>query len=116
MGWLSPHPPLRGTLSQRERDNVQGRPFPLGVGVMQVSNLLPAGTMFRAVPLPLGEGAAKRRVRVSGAPLSYNHRIMSDDSYNPGQIEPKWREYWISNHLHEARNDDPRPKYYCLDM
>src|SRR6266568_4617673 len=41
---------------------------------------------------------------------------MSDDSYNPGQIEPKWREYWISNHLHEARNDDPRPKYYCLDM
>src|SRR3989442_1490547 len=41
---------------------------------------------------------------------------MSDESYNPAETEPKWREYWISNHLHEARDDDPRPKYYCLDM
>jgi len=41
---------------------------------------------------------------------------MSDESYNPREIESKWREYWISNGLHEARDDDPRPKYYCLDM
>ena len=41
---------------------------------------------------------------------------MSGESYNPGQIEPKWREYWISNGLHEAKDDDPQPKYYCLDM
>jgi leucyl-tRNA synthetase len=41
---------------------------------------------------------------------------MSEDGYNHTQIEPKWREYWISHHLHEARDDDPRPKYYCLDM
>ncbi|HYR88710.1 MAG TPA: leucine--tRNA ligase [Terriglobia bacterium] len=41
---------------------------------------------------------------------------MSEESYNHREIEPKWREYWISNHLHEARDDDPRPKYYCLDM
>src|SRR2546422_6999392 len=41
---------------------------------------------------------------------------MSDESYNPAETEPKWREYWTSNHLHEARDDDPRPKYYCLDM
>src|SRR6516162_373187 len=46
----------------------------------------------------------------------YNHRIMSGESYNPVEIEPKWREYWISHHLHEAKDDDPRPKYYCLDM
>src|SRR5437870_9944678 len=46
----------------------------------------------------------------------YNHRIMSDESYKHREIEPKWREYWISNGLHEARDDDPRPKYYCLDM
>src|SRR5438105_15129272 len=46
----------------------------------------------------------------------YNHGIMSVDGYNPEEIEPKWRDYWISNHLHEARDDDPRPKYYCLDM
>src|SRR6266436_2329770 len=42
--------------------------------------------------------------------------MMSGESYNPGEIEPKWREYWISNRLHEAKDDDPRPKYYCLDM
>jgi leucyl-tRNA synthetase len=41
---------------------------------------------------------------------------MSGESYDPGQIEPKWREYWISNGLHEAKDDDPQPKYYCLDM
>ena len=41
---------------------------------------------------------------------------MSGESYNPGQIEPKWREYWISNGLHEAKDDNPQPKYYCLDM
>jgi len=31
---------------------------------------------------------------------------MSDESYAHGEIEPKWREYWISNRLHEARDDD----------
>jgi leucyl-tRNA synthetase len=41
---------------------------------------------------------------------------MSVESYNPVEIESKWREYWISNRLHEAKDDDPRPKYYCLDM
>jgi leucyl-tRNA synthetase len=41
---------------------------------------------------------------------------MSVENYIPGDIEPKWRDYWISNRLHEARDDDPRPKYYCLDM
>ena len=41
---------------------------------------------------------------------------MSVENYSPGEIEPKWREYWISNSLHEAKDDDPRPKYYCLDM
>src|SRR6516162_8092491 len=41
---------------------------------------------------------------------------MSAENYNPSEIEPKWREYWISHRLHEAKDDDPRPKYYCLDM
>jgi len=41
---------------------------------------------------------------------------MADDNYNYAEIEPKWREYWRVNRLHEARDDDPRPKYYCLDM
>jgi leucyl-tRNA synthetase len=41
---------------------------------------------------------------------------MSDANYSPAEIEPKWREYWVSSGLHEARDEDPRPKYYCLDM
>jgi leucyl-tRNA synthetase len=41
---------------------------------------------------------------------------MSDSNYSPAETEPKWRQYWISSGLHEARDHDPRPKYYCLDM
>ena len=41
---------------------------------------------------------------------------MADDFYNHQEIEPKWREYWRDQKLHEARDDDPRQKYYCLDM
>ena len=41
---------------------------------------------------------------------------MSEVPYNHSEIEPKWREYWRVNRLHEVRDDDPRPKYYCLDM
>ena len=36
--------------------------------------------------------------------------------YNPQEIEPKWQGYWEENHMHRAKNEDPRPKYYCLDM
>jgi leucyl-tRNA synthetase len=42
--------------------------------------------------------------------------MSSDEMYNPAEIEPKWRNYWTAERLHEARDDDPRPKYYCLDM
>jgi len=42
--------------------------------------------------------------------------MSSDGAYNHTDIEPKWRDYWAAQHLHEAHDDDPRPKYYCLDM
>jgi leucyl-tRNA synthetase len=41
---------------------------------------------------------------------------MAEETYNHLEIEPKWRQYWQDKHLHEARDEDPRPKYYCLDM
>jgi leucyl-tRNA synthetase len=41
---------------------------------------------------------------------------MSDANYSPAEIESKWREYWTSTSLFAARDEDPRPKYYCLDM
>ena len=39
-----------------------------------------------------------------------------DGTYNHTDIELKWRNYWAAQHLNEAHDDDPRPKYYCLDM
>lgn len=36
--------------------------------------------------------------------------------YNPQEIEPKWQKYWEEHQMHRAKDDDPRPKYYCLDM
>jgi leucyl-tRNA synthetase len=41
---------------------------------------------------------------------------MPVETYKPSEIEPKWRQYWDSHRLHEARDEDLRPKYYCLDM
>jgi leucyl-tRNA synthetase len=41
---------------------------------------------------------------------------MPEEQYSHTEIEPKWRKYWEAHRLHEARDDDPRPKYYCLDM
>src|SRR5262249_12900963 len=67
----STHPPLRGTLSQRERDRLQECPSPNGRGID-----------FRNVPLPLGEGGAKRRVRVEVLrlcrPTADTNRLRSD--------------------------------------
>ncbi len=41
---------------------------------------------------------------------------MSDVVYDFEKVEKKWRQYWVDTNLYEASNDDPRPKYYCLDM
>ena len=41
---------------------------------------------------------------------------MPQAEYDFKEIEEKWRKYWAEAKLYEARNDDPRPKYYCLDM
>lgn len=36
--------------------------------------------------------------------------------YNPQDIEPKWQGFWAEKEMHRAKDEDPRPKYYCLDM
>ncbi|MDO8295231.1 MAG: leucine--tRNA ligase [Caulobacter sp.] len=36
--------------------------------------------------------------------------------YNPKDIEPKWRAAWANADVFRTRNDDPRPKYYVLEM
>jgi leucyl-tRNA synthetase len=36
--------------------------------------------------------------------------------YNAREAEPKWREIWDKKKLFSTLNDDPRPKYYVLEM
>ena len=38
-------------------------------------------------------------------------------SYNPKDIEPKWRSYWLTNNTFYCDTSDfSKPKYYILDM
>ena len=39
-----------------------------------------------------------------------------DEKYFPEQIEKKWQQHWDETRAFEANNDDPRPKFYCLEM
>ena len=41
---------------------------------------------------------------------------MATERYNPRAAEPKWQKAWDAAKLFEAKNDDPRPKYYVLEM
>jgi leucyl-tRNA synthetase len=41
---------------------------------------------------------------------------MSTERYNPKDVEPRWRKAWDERSLYRTENDDPRPKYYVLEM
>jgi leucyl-tRNA synthetase len=41
---------------------------------------------------------------------------MSTERYNPRDVESHWQSVWDERRLFETRNDDPRPKYYVLEM
>ena len=41
---------------------------------------------------------------------------MATERYNPRASEPKWQKAWDSAKLFETKNDDPREKYYVLEM
>ncbi|WP_127520692.1 leucine--tRNA ligase [Mesorhizobium sp. Z1-4] len=41
---------------------------------------------------------------------------MATERYNPRVCEPKWQKAWADAKLFETANDDPRPKYYVLEM
>jgi leucyl-tRNA synthetase len=36
--------------------------------------------------------------------------------YNAREAEPKWQKLWDEKKLFQTKNDDPRPKYYVLEM
>jgi leucyl-tRNA synthetase len=39
-----------------------------------------------------------------------------DEKYFPEQLEKKWQQRWRESRAFEASNDDPRPKFYALEM
>ena len=41
---------------------------------------------------------------------------MTTDRYNSREAEPRWRKVWDAQGIFATRNDDPRPKYYVLEM
>ena len=38
------------------------------------------------------------------------------ERYNAKESEPRWQKAWDEARLFETKNDDPRPKYYVLEM
>jgi leucyl-tRNA synthetase len=41
---------------------------------------------------------------------------MAQQRYDPREAEPRWQELWESQGLFRANENDPRPKYYVLEM
>jgi leucyl-tRNA synthetase len=39
-----------------------------------------------------------------------------DEKYFPEKIEEKWQQHWAETRAFEPRDDDPRPKFYALEM
>ncbi len=41
---------------------------------------------------------------------------MAIERYNPRAVEPRWQAVWAEKRIFETDNEDPRPKYYVLEM
>lgn len=41
---------------------------------------------------------------------------MTTERYNARETEPRWQQAWDERKIFETKNDDPRPKYYVLEM
>src|ERR1700733_3760702 len=41
---------------------------------------------------------------------------MDAPRYNAREAERKWQKIWAESGIFRTRNDDPRPKYYVLEM
>ena len=41
---------------------------------------------------------------------------MTSERYNARESEAKWQKIWNDTQIFHTRNDDPRPKYYVLEM
>ncbi|MGJ4857555.1 leucine--tRNA ligase [Labrys sp. La1] len=41
---------------------------------------------------------------------------MTTERYNARDAEPRWQKIWADQAIFETRNEDPRPRYYVLEM
>ena len=41
---------------------------------------------------------------------------MTTERYNPSEAEPRWQKAWEQQGIYATANDDPRPKFYMLEM
>ena len=41
---------------------------------------------------------------------------MTSERYNARETEPRWQRQWDDKAIFASKNDDPRPKYYVLEM
>jgi leucyl-tRNA synthetase len=41
---------------------------------------------------------------------------MNNERYNAREAEPRWQKIWEERGIYKTSNDDPRPKYYVLEM
>src|SRR6267154_1345986 len=41
---------------------------------------------------------------------------MTSERYNARESEPRWQRQWDAKAIFASKNDDPRPKYYVLEM
>src|SRR5690349_15573770 len=41
---------------------------------------------------------------------------MTSERYNAREAEPRWQREWDEKAIFSSKNDDPRPKYYVLEM
>jgi len=41
---------------------------------------------------------------------------MNNERYNARETEPRWQKVWDEGGIFATKNDDPRPKYYVLEM
>jgi valyl-tRNA synthetase len=45
-----------------------------------------------------------------------NRWTTMSERYNAREAEPRWQKVWDEREIYKTRNDDPRPKYYVLEM
>lgn len=56
------------------------------------------------------------RRALCAAELPEHRKDMSSERYNPRDAEPRWQQEWEKNEVFQTENDDPREKYYVLEM